>query len=275
MYRIERRFGGGEAEAYPVYTVDEARQRSLAPVDWPRVGIGEWAVTDDGYVQECHDIYEMERRKGVALQFKFTSGRPIAIVSEDLETIHKAPDFRFLDYLRTGGHQYSKPQTWQEREAKKTRTERACKAWAAFWVMRQGELQDSDWAKIGRVYRTDDAVPEPQATAKRLFNESEIQQRAMNELAKLVVGAGEGPEDVIEKYNELFDETVDGDPDEKQVALDVADRLADMLGMNPDRLPAPNEARDDTSGLIDVVEEQEAQVQEITDATNDALPEGS
>jgi uncharacterized protein (DUF2267 family) len=273
MYRIERRFGGGAAQAYPVYTTTEAREEGLDVKDWPRVDIGEWGQTDDGYVLRCHDIYEMERREGVALQFKFTSGRPIAVLDEDMQTVRKAPDFRFLDYLRTGGHQYSKPQTWQEREAKKTRTERACKAWAAFWILRDGKLRDRDWAKIGRVYRTDDAVKEPRATAKRLFNEPEIQRKAMNELAQQVLQAGESPQDVIEKYNQIFEDALEGeDAEDRQQALEVADRLRDMLRMDPDRQPDPDSASSD--GLLMSVEEEEANVKEITDASTDALPEG-
>jgi len=275
MYRIERRFGG-TWDTYPVFTVAEAKKRGLTVVDWPLVDVGEWGRTDDGYVMRCHDIYEMEKRKGYSLQFKFTTGRPIAQFYDSgggPREVHRTNDFEFLDYLRTGGYQFSKAQTWQQREAKKTRTERACQAWAQFWILRDGELQDSDWATIGRTYRTDEAVPEPGATAKRLFNEPEIQRKAMATLAELVVDAGESPEDVVEKYNELFEETVEGDADEKEVALDVADRLRDMLNMNPDRRPEPNSADAGMDSLLGHVEEQEAEVQSIEDADTTELPE--
>jgi len=275
MYRIKRRFGG-VWDTYPVFTATEARDRGLAVVDWPLVDVGEWGRTDDGYVMQCHDIYEMKRRKGFALQFKYTAGRPIAQFYDSgggCREIQRTNDFRFLDYLRTGGYQFSKAQTWQQREAKKTRTERACQAWAQFWILRDGQLKDSDWATIGRTYRTDDAVPKPGATAKRLFNEPEIQRKAMATLAELVVDAGESPEDVVEKYNELFEEAVEGDADEKEVALDVADRLRDMLNMNPDRRPDPNNAETGMNSLLGHVEEQEAQVQSIEDADLNELPD--
>jgi len=128
-------------------------------------------------------------------------------------------------------------------------------------------------ARSVRVYRTDDAVKEPRATAKRLFNESEIQRKAMNELAQQVLQAGESPQDVIEKYNQIFEDALEGeDAEDRQQALEVADRLRDMLRMDPGRQPEPDSASSD--GLLMSVEEEEANVKEITDASNDALPEG-
>ena len=275
MYRIERWFGG-TPETYPVFTEAEARERGLDVKDWTRVGVGEWGRTDDGYVQCCHDIYTLDREWGYALQFKYTSGRPLAGFTPDGE-LHDAQPFPFLEYLKTGGHQFSKPQTWQEREAKKNRTERACRAWASFWILRNGELQSADWAAIGRTYRTDDAIDNPEATARKLFNEDEIQRKAMNELAKNVAAAGEHPEDIIDKYNELFEEALasggEGAEQDLQVAHEVARDLRDMLSMNPNRRPDPSTDNNGIGGMLDVVEEQEANVKEISDADTESLPE--
>jgi hypothetical protein len=273
MYWITRRFGNGRPEEYPVYTVAEAEAEGLDPVDWPRVDIGGWGVTDDGYVLQCHDIYEMSRRDNeLTLQFKMTSGRPIAVLTEDMETVCQSQEYRFLDYLETGGHQYSRPQTWQEAEARKTRTVRACRLWASMFVMRQGTLHEEDWSKIGRIYRSDDTITNPGATARRLFNQPKIQRKAMNELAKTVLAAGEGPEDVIEKYNELFEKSLEGDVEDREIALHVADRLRDMLAMNPER-PRPEEAQGSSAaGLLQVVEEKEAEVQ-ISDGSTPQLPQ--
>jgi len=272
MYWIERRFDNGRPEEYPVYTAAEAEAKGLDPVDWPLVDVGEWALSDDGYVLRCHEIYEMDRQDGVSLQFKMTSGRPIAVLDEDMTTVRKSQDYHFLEYMRTGGHQYSRPQTWQEAEARKTRTVRACRMWASVFIMRQGQLKEQDWAKVGRVYRSDDTVTNPAATARRLFNQPQIQRKAMNELAKTVLEAGEGPEDVIEKYNQIFEDALGGGAaEDRQQALDVADRLRDMLAMNPDR-PRPEEAQGSAAaGLLEVVEEKEADA-EITDANAKELP---
>lgn len=272
MYWIERRFDNGRPEEYPVYTAAEAEAKGIEAVDWPFVDVGEWALSDDGYVLRCHDIYEMDREDGVSLQFKMTSGRPIAVLDEDMTTVRKSADYCFLEFMRTGGHQYSRPQTWQEAEARKTRTVRACRMWASVFIIRQGPPKKEDWAKIGRVYRNDDTVTNPAATAKRLFNQPEIQRKAMNELAQTVLQAGEGPEDVIDKYNQLFEESVEGDTDDKKVALDVADRLRDMLAMNPER-PQPDQAQGSAAaGLLEVVEEKEAEA-EISDVTEKELPQ--
>jgi len=259
MYWIKRRLGG-TWDRYPIYTTHEADAEGIDYAYWPYVDVGEWGKTDDGYVLQCHRIYEMDRAKGVALQLVFSSGRPIVVLNEATDTIRKSRDFNFLAYLRTGGHQYSKPQTWQEREANKNRTQRACQAWAQFWIMRQGQLTDHDWRVIGTVYRADDANDKPAATAKRLFNEPEIQREAMQKLAEMVLESGETPADVVDKYNRLFDEALASEED-KDLALDVARDLRDMLGMSPDRQPAPNEdSHGDTTDWLHTIEEEQQQL---------------
>jgi len=275
VFEIERRFGG-TYDTYPVYTADEADRRGLDyHDDWTQVDEGEWGRTDDGYVQQCHKIYEMDRSEGYALQLVYTAGRPIVSfrVEDDHSIVEKAPSFEFLPYLRTGGYQYAKAKTWQEAEAEKRRTARAVQAWASFFILRSGCLTDEDWVAIGRVYRTDDAIQDPGATARRLFKIDEVQRKAMQRLAELVVDAGEDPEDVVEKYDRLFDEAVDGDAEDKRVALDVADRLRDMLQMNPDRRPQPNQGDGDgLDALIDRTETAEQEVGRIEEADAEVLP---
>lgn len=265
MYLIEREIK--EGSEFPVYTREEADERDIDYVNWKEVSIDDWGLTDDGYVGRCLNIYEMEQENHIAYQIKYPFARPIVRYTKDQSTIVGNPRLEFLKYLETGGYNYSRPQTWSEREAKRRRTERAAWLWAQLFVIRGGRLSDEDWRFIGNTWRPDEK--EPGKSARVLFRNDDIQRLATSKLIKIMSQSDVDVEYVIGKYKEfLGDQMEDGDP---EITLETLRDLARMAGMNPEEIPeatGDDPMMDDFSDMTRDLEDAEEDVRPVSVGPN-------
>jgi len=231
MYEIERRFKNRPG-TYPVYSQEEADEEGVAYEVWYDVGEGQWGLTDDGYVMMCHRIYNLGcpgEGSQFGRQFVYTVGRPICNFSTRDWSLVGSPVFLFLPYLKTGGFQYSVPQTWQEAEVKQRRTKDAVALYAQMFLLRQGRLREADWDQIGRVYRPDQECP--RKTVRRLFKEEEVRDMAARKIREILVGAGMTEEEVVGMYRDLFEHSIEAN--HTSTALETLRDLRDMMDLKP------------------------------------------
>jgi hypothetical protein len=231
MYKITRYFNN-QKKQYPVFPQEEADDLGLSYRHWILVEEDGWGISDDGYVMRCHNIYRMDVKKEgrYTLQFTFTVGRPMAQFRIEDDTMIGDPTFDFLPYLeKGGGFSHSTPTTWQEHEARKTRTKNAVWLYAHLFIARRGRLTDEDWGLIGEVHRPDQ--DQPARAAKRLFRQDTIKDMADDEVARILNENGETPQDLVQKYNDLFEMCLEAG--HSSTGLELIRDLRDMHGMKP------------------------------------------
>ena len=71
---IKRRINGKTGK-YPVYTKEQAKDKKLDYVYWRQAEVGDWGLTDDGFVAECYDRKNYTDKNGRVKTFvKLTCG---------------------------------------------------------------------------------------------------------------------------------------------------------------------------------------------------------
>lgn len=269
MIVIERQFNNGPAKEYNVFPQEEADEKGIEYVYWTDVDEGEWGLTDDGYVQECHKIYEMNSGPDeYALQFKYTVGRPIVKFKRGTGKIADKSAFSFMKFAEKGAYWTSSPQTWAEREAKRSRMHRAAWIWAQLFLIRRGDLSQKDWRRIGESWRDGEEIPA--ASARVLFKQPEILKMATKKLVEVMSDAGVEQEDVVEMYTEFIDQNKDSNKHASQV-LEALRDLRDMAGLNP-RMPKSKKSGADLEGMMNELQAAENDVDEIEVSDAKSLP---
>lgn len=271
---VTRHFNNTPGE-YPIYSVAEAEERGLEFTHWTqaRWDITDeevWAVDDSGeHVVRVFDASQLGDRDGnrYAIQYKLTVGRPIAQYWTDSHEVSNQTEYYVEEYLEEGGYSYSRPQSWQEREARRNRTKRAVELYARLMLRRRGDLSDEDWRRIGEVYRPDEKNPE--ATARVLLRQDEVRTMASRRIAEILTDADLTKDDVVQMYEELFEEALQAE--HTSTALETLRDLRDMHDMKPDEVEQTAEATFGLDQLQENVEEAEAEV--IDDDQQQALPE--
>lgn len=164
---------------YPIYTQEEANTKEITYKAWRECQVGDFGLSDDGYVAEC--IYRKEYKDQEQLTFPF--GR---------QWVKGKTLLKYLPHKESGEYTQVGTKTWVEREAGTTRTKNAVKAYAD--MMLGGHR--IDWGLIGKIYRSDQERPD--LTAKRLFKQERIQKMLDDEIQKALDTRGISQGDVLD-----------------------------------------------------------------------------
>ena len=65
---IKRRINNKTGK-YPIYDKAKAIEKGLDFVYWRQAEVGDWAITDDGYVAECYDRKDYTDKNGKVKTF--------------------------------------------------------------------------------------------------------------------------------------------------------------------------------------------------------------
>ena len=163
---------------YPVYSEEEATNREIQYKSWRKCQVGDFGISDDGYVSEC--IYRKKYKTVDQVTFPF--GR---------QWLNKSK-LEYIPHRNAGQYSQVGVLTWDEQEAGKTRTKNAVKVYAE--MMLGGHL--IDWNLIGNVYRSDQERPD--LTAKRLFKKERIQRMLDEEIQKALSDRNISQGDVLD-----------------------------------------------------------------------------
>jgi hypothetical protein len=119
--KVKRKFKD-KPGVYTVYTKDEADKEGIEYVHWRKAKPGDWALTDDNFVMELMRAKTYTDEYGVSKQYMtFSAG-----CTWDGPSV----DFEYLPRKKYKAWDVSKPQTWDEKEAKKGRTKRTAQVYA-------------------------------------------------------------------------------------------------------------------------------------------------
>lgn len=121
MDKVERKFKENPG-VFTVYTKDEADKEGIKYVSWRKAKPGDWALTDDGFVMELIRAKTYTDDYGISKQYMtFSAG-----CTWDGPSV----DFEYLPRKKHKAWDVSKPQSWDEKEAKKGRTKRTATLYA-------------------------------------------------------------------------------------------------------------------------------------------------
>lgn len=253
MIEITRKRRSGHS-THKVYTKEEAKEQGIDFVYWKDVEIGDWAVTDDGYVMECEQIYETDGKND---QVVLTGGRQWTSESAEI-LFEKNHDMEIYTMNR--------PQHWSEVEARRTTTKNAMKVLAASLVT----TGKPDYESAAHVYRQDEEIPV--ATLKRLLKQERIQKVLREELQKIYEDEDFNERSVIQEIKELREKAKDKkDLSNWNRAIETSIELLDMKPSSEKRV---DEFEFDVSRQISGdVEEERARMKGKSTTTDGALPE--
>ena len=152
-----------EDVTYPIYSKEEANNRNIQYRSWKECQVGDFGISDDGYIAEC--VYRKKYKNNEQVTFPY--GRA---------WLSKGSTLQYIPHRDSGQYTQVGVLSWDEQEARKTRTKNAVKMYAA--MMLNGDT--IDWNAIGKAYRNDQERPD--LTAKRLFKKESIQKMLDKEI---------------------------------------------------------------------------------------------
>ena len=156
-----------QEKTYPVYTAEEAKSKALKVKHWKECSLGEWGVSDDGYVSECVGLEQYDR--GPLVVFPF--GRA---------WIHKTSRLEFEPHYISKNFCNVSTKSYNEIEAKSTRAQLAVNAFLAY---KMAGLSP-DMHKIGSLYRPDQK--NPVIAAKKLLKLKEVKKMIEEKLKEIL-----------------------------------------------------------------------------------------
>ena len=243
--KLFRKIKGKSAE-YSIYTKVEAQDKKLAFKYWKEAQVGEWGITDDGYVAECFDRKGYTDKHGKTKTFiKLTCG-----VGWDTQfsKIYFKINHKYGVYSKT-----NPKRSYDAQENGTTRAKNAITSYAKM-VVDAGKV---DYKTLGQIYRPDQQNPE--ATVRR-FLKQKISRRmiekklkellvqkkitkefALNNLIRaLQLSEDKGDVNNFLKANDYIMDLLEMKPNKKMVTdtvqIDMTKQIADTIAKEDKRL---------------------------------------
>lgn len=198
-------------EVYDIFTKEEAESRSLDFKDWRRTDVGEWGLTDDGYVAKCLKRRKYKSRYNVVFPFgQAFTGRT---AKGKLE---------YTPHKMSGSYSMvsTKP-AWQTKKGKEV-YKRFVRIYVAMSL--EGAI---DYYKLGKVLGDSEKIPD--AKAKSLLKKEWIQAMVDEEIRKHLKKRDVDEGNVIDMIKEAFD--VAKDKNDPSNMLRASENFINILGM--------------------------------------------
>ena len=214
---IVQRGRRGKGELYTVYTLEEVKEKGIEYRYWKDATVGDWSLSDDGYVGEClsRKVYT-DKHNRTKTFIKFSYG--VAWLSKNSKLLYE-PN-------RTAGvYVYAKPDKWEKKEVKTTRAKRVVDAYITMAIAGRG----IDWDVLGNLYRPDQKIPA--ATVRRFFKSKETQKMVDNKLSEILTEKGFTKEAIIDLHNEALE--MSRNKGDVSNFLRTTENIMDLLQMKP------------------------------------------
>jgi hypothetical protein len=247
MIEIERRLDG-DLRTHRVYTKAEADEAGIPYLDWRLAREGEWVISDDDYVCECHRVYKIVKERVITFQFTLTYCRKWLSRDRQTGSVKGDPELHAEDYLDVGEAFYrSSPGTWVEGELRQSRAKRAISLYATLFIATEGQLGQREWDLIAQAYRphNDQRI----AVARKFFKHELVRETAMNEVVKLLNKAGVTKESVVENLEALREQAEASG--KLNTAYRILEKQMEMLRMDQYWEGAPMKDRKQLSGDVE------------------------
>lgn len=255
MVEIQRKMKDKGKVTCRIYTEEEARDLNLSPVPWRLAHVGDWAITDDGYVSECCGRSTYTDKHGAMRTYiRLTCG-----VGWD----NGFAKISFLENHKHGTYTKANPtKGWEEHEANKTRTKNMITAYAQM-VIGDGGV---DFDVLGDIYRPDQKIP--RATVKRFLKQKTIQNMIEEKIQELLekkdvnkefaldnilralqMSESKGDINNFLKANDYIMDLLDMKPSKKMITdtiqVDVSKQIADTIAKEDKRLTVQRKSEED------------------------------
>jgi hypothetical protein len=239
MDYISRKFkkNNYQSVSYPVYSEKEAKDKKIEYSSWRKCGEGDFGISDDGYVAEC--IYRKQFKTNEQVTFPY--GR---------QWLSRGVDLKYEPHRDTGEYSQVGTRTWDEQEAKKTRTKNMVKVYAEM-MLNGGKI---DWGVLGSVYRNDQQRPD--LTAKRLFKQERIQKMLDDEIQKALSERNISQGEVLDMIISGID--IARENKDASNVLRGAEQFVKILGMLPKKSVQTDTVQIDmTNTILDKIAKEE------------------
>jgi len=222
---------------YPVYSEEEANNREIKYSSWRKCREGDFGISDDGYIAEC--IYRKQFKTNEQVTFPY--GR---------QWLGGARDLKYVPHRDTGQYTQVGTLTWDEQEARKTRTKNMVKVYAE--MMLNGDR--INWELLGKIYRKDQERPD--LTAKRLFKQERIQKMLDDEIQKALKDRNISQGDVLDMIIDGID--IAKENKDASNMLRGAEQFVRIMDMLPKKSMQTDTVQIDmTSTILDKIAKEE------------------
>ena len=238
MIEIQRIYNR-KKRSFKIYPKSEAKMKYIY---WKEADIGEWALTDDGYMCECLDRKTYtDKNGGTKTYVKLSGGVGWVAPSSKIQF---EVNHAYNTYTKT------KPEkNWDDYEVTSTRGKNTISTYAQ--MMLNGGV---DMGKLAKVYRPDDKIPE--ATVRRFLKQKKVKMAIEKKVKEILSEKSINKEFAI---------------DNLLVALDMAqhkgdvgnflkanDMVMDLLEMKPNKLITTDSVElIDTTKILDTITAEE------------------
>ena len=244
MEQVKRKVNG-IFKVYPLYSESEAEIKNIPFVHWKEVEVGDYGISDDGFIGECIG------RKTYTDKHKRT--KTFVKMCYGANWISKNSKIIYIENKEHNSYASIKPRNWAEKELGKTRTKNLITA----YVEQLLSNKPVDWDILGNIYRPDQKTPA--ATVRRLLKQEVVKDMVDKKLKEVLVNKGVTEEFVLDTMLEAI-EIAKNKLDAGNL-LKAADNLQDLLEMKPSKKVVTDTLEIGSSTkLLDEIEENESKM---------------
>ena len=190
---------------------------NIAFSHWKEVEVGDYGVSDDGFIGECIG------RKTYTDKHKRT--KTFVKMCYGANWISKSSKIIYIENKEHNSYAAIKPRNWAEKELGKTRTKNVITAYVEQLISNK----PIDWDILGNIYRPDQDIPG--ATVRRLLKQEVVKDMVDKKLKEVLVSKGITEDFVLETMLEAID--IAKNKLDAGNLLKAADSLQDLLEMKP------------------------------------------
>ena len=217
MDTLKRRIKNRDV-VFTIYTADEADKMDIAYVHWKQAKIGEYAISDDGYVGKCIGRKDYTDKHGRVKTF--------VRLSYGANWAGNTNKIQYLENRAYGVYTQANPKgNWQERESKMTRTKNLVTA----YVGQLTSTKQVDYDKLGMIYRPDQK--HPAATVRRVLKQEVIKDMIEEKLKEVLSDKGINSSSVLDTMLEGLD--IARNKQDVTNMIKISDAFMDLLEMKP------------------------------------------
>ena len=241
MDTLKRRIKGVN-KVYNIYTEEEAESEGLPYLHWKQAKEGDYANTDDGHVGLCIGRKDYTDKNGRVKTFvRLCHGANWAGNTNRIE---------YMVNKTFGSYSQANPKSWQDREARRTRTKNLVSAYVGQALSSQG----FDYNQLGNIYRPDQQ--QPSVTVKRVLKQEFIRDMIEKKLKEIMEEKGISKSSVVDTMLEAIE--IARHKQDVTNMLKACDYFMELLEMKPSKKIITDTLQlDVSSSIADAIESEE------------------
>lgn len=243
MEKLKRKLKNG-TKVFNIYSQDEADQAGIDYSHWKQAQMGDYALSDDGFVGKCIGRKDYTDKKGRVKTFvRLSYGANWAGNTNKIEYLLNK---QYEVYNQAN----PKANNWANREANKTRTKNLVNA----YVGQLTSTKKVDYNQLGMIYRPDQK--EPAATVRRVLKQEVIKKMVEKKLREVLSEKGINNSSVLDTMLEGLD--IARAKQDVTNMIKISDAFMELLEMKPSKKVTTDMLQLDVSNSIgDIIEREE------------------